>query len=73
VRVVCFPACFLTHTHTHTTFFILYDNTEVNTEAIAKEKALLGAQLAGGACVVEDTSLELEALGTCLLYYRVCR
>ena len=38
--------------------------TEVNTEAIAKEKALLGAQLAGGPCVVEDTSLAFEALGT---------
>jgi hypothetical protein len=38
--------------------------TEVNTEAIVKEKALLGAQLAGGPCVVEDTSLEFQALGT---------
>lgn len=36
---------------------------EVNTQAIAKEKALLGAQLAGGPCVVEDTSLKFEALG----------
>eukprot|EP00980_Cylindrotheca_fusiformis_P004511 scaffold961_cov122-Cylindrotheca_fusiformis.AAC.19 len=36
---------------------------EVNTEAIAKEKALLGAQLAGGPCVVEDTSLKFHALG----------
>jgi len=36
---------------------------EVNTEAIAKEKALLGAQLAGGPCVVEDTSLQFTALG----------
>jgi inosine triphosphate pyrophosphatase len=36
---------------------------EVNTEAIAKEKALLGAQLAGGACLVEDTSLHFHALG----------
>ena len=36
---------------------------EVNTEAIAKEKALLGAQLANGPCVVEDTSLQFRALG----------
>ena len=36
---------------------------EVNTEAIAKEKALLGAQLAGGPCVVEDTALKFTALG----------
>jgi inosine triphosphate pyrophosphatase len=36
---------------------------EVNTEAIAKEKALLGAQLAGGPCLVEDTSLNFHALG----------
>ena len=36
---------------------------EVNTEAIAKEKALLAAQLAGGPCVVEDTSLKFHALG----------
>ena len=36
---------------------------EINTEAIAKEKALLGAQLAGGPCVVEDTSLQFTALG----------
>lgn len=36
---------------------------EVNTEAIAKEKALLGAQLAGGPCLVEDTSLKFHALG----------
>lgn len=36
---------------------------EVNTEAIAKEKAMLGAQLAGGACLVEDTSLMFHALG----------
>jgi len=36
---------------------------EVNTEAIAKEKALLGAQLANGPCVVEDTSLQFTALG----------
>jgi len=36
---------------------------EVNTEGIAKAKAILGAQLAGGACVVEDTSLHLTALG----------
>ena len=36
---------------------------EVNTEAIAKEKALLAAQLAGGPCLVEDTSLKFHALG----------
>ena len=36
---------------------------EINTEAIAKDKARQGAQLAGGACVVEDTSLEFHALG----------
>jgi len=36
---------------------------EINTEAIAKEKALLGAQLANGPCVVEDTSLQFSALG----------
>lgn len=36
---------------------------EVNTEAIAKEKAMLGAQLANGPCVVEDTSLQFTALG----------
>lgn len=36
---------------------------EVNTEGIAKEKALLGAQLAGGPCLVEDTSLQFHALG----------
>lgn len=36
---------------------------EVSTEAIAKEKALLGAQLAGGPCLVEDTSLKFHALG----------
>mmetsp|Transcript_40024 Transcript_40024/g.58879 ORF Transcript_40024/g.58879 Transcript_40024/m.58879 type:complete len:277 (-) Transcript_40024:179-1009(-) len=36
---------------------------EVSTEAVAKEKAMLGAQLAGGACVVEDTSLQFTALG----------
>lgn len=33
------------------------------TEAVAKNKAIQGAQLAGGACVVEDTSLEFNALG----------
>lgn len=36
---------------------------EVDTEAIAKEKAMLGAQLANGPCVVEDTSLQFRALG----------
>lgn len=36
---------------------------EVNTEAIAKNKAILGAQLVGGPCVVEDTSLQFNALG----------
>lgn len=36
---------------------------EINTEAVAKNKAIQGAQLAGGACVVEDTSLEFNALG----------
>ena len=38
-------------------------STEINTEAVAKNKAIQGAQLAGGACVVEDTSLEFHALG----------
>ena len=38
-------------------------HTEINTEAVAKNKAIQGAQLAGGACVVEDTSLEFNALG----------
>lgn len=36
---------------------------EVDTIAIAKDKALLAAQLAGGPCVVEDTSLKFTALG----------
>jgi inosine triphosphate pyrophosphatase len=36
---------------------------EVDTEAIAKAKAMLGAQLANGPCVVEDTSLQFHALG----------
>jgi len=36
---------------------------EVNTEGIAKEKALLAAQLAGGSSLIEDTSLEFHALG----------
>jgi hypothetical protein len=36
---------------------------EINTEAIAKNKAILGAQLVGGPCVVEDTSLQFNALG----------
>jgi len=36
---------------------------EINTEAVAKNKAIQGTQLAGGACVVEDTSLEFDALG----------
>lgn len=36
---------------------------EVSTQAIAKEKALLAAQLAGGPCVVEDTSLQFQSLG----------
>jgi hypothetical protein len=36
---------------------------EVNTMAIASEKARLGAQLANGPCVVEDTSLKFHALG----------
>ena len=36
---------------------------EVDTSGIAKEKALLGAQLAGGPCLVEDTSLNFHALG----------
>jgi len=38
-------------------------STEINTEAVAKNKAIQGAQKAGGACVVEDTSLEFHALG----------
>eukprot|EP00536_Pseudo-nitzschia_multiseries_P015118 jgi/Psemu1/41321/gm1.41321_g len=36
---------------------------EVNTEGVAKEKALLAAQLAGGPSLIEDTSLEFHALG----------
>ena len=36
---------------------------EVDTMAIAKNKAILGSQLAGGPCVVEDTSLQFRALG----------
>lgn len=36
---------------------------EVDTIAIAKEKALLAAQLANGPCLVEDTSLKFHALG----------
>ena len=36
---------------------------EVSTEAIAKNKAIQAAQLANGPCVVEDTSLQFEALG----------
>jgi len=36
---------------------------EINTEAIAKSKAIQAAQLAGGPCVVEDTSLQFSALG----------
>ncbi|KAL7536216.1 hypothetical protein ACHAXR_006999 [Thalassiosira sp. AJA248-18] len=38
-------------------------DVEINTEAVAKNKAIQGTQLAGGACVVEDTSLEFNALG----------
>jgi len=41
----------------------LVEIQEVSTEAIAKHKALQGAQLAGGPCVVEDTSLSFTALG----------
>jgi len=37
---------------------------EVDTLAIAKDKVMLAAQLAGGPCVVEDTSLKFHALGT---------
>lgn len=36
---------------------------EISTEAIAKNKAIQGAQLANGPCVVEDTSLQFNALG----------
>ncbi len=36
---------------------------EMNTEGIAKDKALLAAQLAGGPCLIEDTSLKFHALG----------
>lgn len=36
---------------------------EVDTMAIAKDKALLAAQLANGPCLVEDTSLQFHALG----------
>lgn len=36
---------------------------EIDTKAVAKNKAIQGAQLAGGPCVVEDTSLEFNALG----------
>ena len=36
---------------------------EVSTEAIAKNKAYQAAQLANGPVVVEDTSLQFDALG----------
>ena len=36
---------------------------EVDTFAIAKDKALLGSQLANMPCLVEDTSLQFTALG----------
>jgi len=36
---------------------------EIDTIAIAKDKALLAAQLAGGPCLVEDTSLMFHSLG----------
>lgn len=36
---------------------------ESNTYGIAKAKALLASQLAGGPCLVEDTSLKFHALG----------
>lgn len=36
---------------------------ESDTMAIAKDKALLAAQLANGPCLVEDTSLKFNALG----------
>lgn len=36
---------------------------EIDTDAIAKNKAVQGAQLAGGPCVVEDSSLCFNALG----------
>ena len=36
---------------------------EVVTMAIAKDKVMLAAQLAGGPCLVEDTSLQFHALG----------
>jgi len=36
---------------------------EINTQAIAKNKAIQAAQLANGPCVVEDTSLAFNALG----------
>lgn len=36
---------------------------EVDTLAIAKNKALLAAQLVNGPCLVEDTSLCFHALG----------
>jgi len=36
---------------------------EASTEAIAKNKAIQAAQLANGPCVVEDTSLQFDALG----------
>ena len=36
---------------------------EVDTIAIAKDKVLLAAQLAGGPTIIEDTSLQFHALG----------
>jgi inosine triphosphate pyrophosphatase len=36
---------------------------EVDTEAVAKDKALIASQLAGGPAVVEDTALHFHALG----------
>lgn len=52
--------------HTPHTLFVLVDLPEiqeVDTIAIAKDKALLAAQLANGPCLVEDTSLKFHALG----------
>jgi inosine triphosphate pyrophosphatase len=58
-------------THSTTTSFVtlhalkvdLPEIQEVDTNAIAKNKALLAGQLANMACLVEDTSLHFHALG----------
>lgn len=59
--------CVLWHRHLKVNLRVvqvdLPEIQEVNTKGIAKEKALLAAQLAGGPSLIEDTSLEFHALG----------